>query len=152
MSIHRPANAGARRLAGSAAVMHLGGREFRGRCEPAGCDDDRCFEGSEEAPRGWLHHPQAEAVIATVQEAAEGAEFATKGDLEAAIAALHSALREVELRLEARLEAIKSEILNRVFGLILGALVVNIVAMLGARSDFARGNGVATEQHAVPGT
>ena len=27
-----------------------------------------------------------------------------------------------------------------------------IVAMLGARSDFARGNGVATEQHAVTGT
>ena len=76
--------------------------------------------------------PQAEAVIATVQEAAEGAEFATKGDLEAAIAALRSALREAELRLEARIEALKSEILNRVFGLILGALVVNIVAMVGA--------------------
>jgi len=28
----------------------------------------------------------------------------------------------------------------------------SIVAMLGARSDFARGNGVATEQHAVPGS
>lgn len=27
-----------------------------------------------------------------------------------------------------------------------------IVAMLGARSDFARGNGVATEQHALTGT
>jgi hypothetical protein len=101
--------------------------------------------------------PQAEAVIATVQEAAEGSEFATKGDLDesrselkaeiAALraelkadvpelrsdnAALRSTLREVELRLEARIEAVKSEILNRVFGLILGALVVNIVAMVGA--------------------
>jgi DNA-binding transcriptional MerR regulator len=112
--------------------------------------------------------PQAEAVIATVQEAAEGAEFATRGDLDrssaelkAAIAelrtelkadiaelrtelrtevaelkaenaVLRSALRETELRLEARIEAVKSEILNRVFGLILGALVVNIIAMVGA--------------------
>jgi hypothetical protein len=83
--------------------------------------------------------PQAEAVIATVQEAGEGAELATKGDLaelragfKAEIAALRSGLREVELRLEARIEAVKSEILNRVFGLILGALVVNIIAMVGA--------------------
>jgi hypothetical protein len=29
---------------------------------------------------------------------------------------------------------------------------VRIIAMLGARSDFACGNGVATEQHAIPGT
>ena len=123
--------------------------------------------------------PQAEAVIASVQEAAEGAEFATRGDLDegrselkADIAALRSELRETELRLdakiretelrleakiretelrlEAKLEAIRSEMLamradirsdmlamkadmlNRVFGLILGALVVNIVAMIGA--------------------
>jgi len=101
--------------------------------------------------------PQAEAVVATVQEAAEGAGFATKGDLgearselkadiaelkaeiaglrtdlKADIAAVRSALRESELRLEARIEAIKPDILNRVFGLILGALVVNIIAMVGA--------------------
>ena len=94
--------------------------------------------------------PQAEAVIAAVQEAAEGAEFATKGDLaevrvelKAEIVSLRSELREVELRLEAKIteselrleakiEAIKSDILNRVFGLILGALVINIVAMIGA--------------------
>jgi uncharacterized membrane protein required for colicin V production len=81
-----------------------------------------------------------------VQEAAEGAELATKSDLadlkaefaalraelKSEFAALCSALRETELRLGARIEAIKSEILNRVFGLILGALVVNIVAMIGA--------------------
>ncbi|HEU0155357.1 MAG TPA: hypothetical protein VFQ82_04750 [Stellaceae bacterium] len=90
--------------------------------------------------------PQAEAWVATVQQAAAGADFATKGDL----AELRSELREVEFRLEAkireaelRLEAkiesiksdlvgLKSDILNRVFGLLLGALVVNIVAMVGA--------------------
>src|SRR6266849_5933230 len=85
--------------------------------------------------------PQTEAVIATVQEAAEGAGFATKEDLgeartelkadiaalKADIAAVRSALRESEPRLEARIEAIKADILNRVLGLILGALVVNIV-------------------------
>ena len=38
--------------------------------------------------------PQAEAVIATVQEAAAGAEFATKHDLDVGIAALRSELRE----------------------------------------------------------
>src|SRR5271169_3344687 len=83
--------------------------------------------------------PQAEAVIATVQAAAEGAETATKADvadlraeLRADVAGLHSALRESELRLEAKIEAIKADILSRVFGLILGALVVNIVAIVGA--------------------
>jgi len=112
--------------------------------------------------------PQAEAVVASVQEAAEGAEFATKGDLDevrselkADIAALRSELRETELRLEAKIRetelrleakietirsemlamradirsdmlAMKADMLNRVFGLILGALVVNIVAMIGA--------------------
>jgi hypothetical protein len=100
--------------------------------------------------------PQAEAVVASVQEAAEGAEFATRRDLDevraelkADIAGLRSELRETELRLEAKLEAIRSEmlamkadirsdmlamkadIMNRVFSLILGALVVNIVAMIG---------------------
>ena len=35
-------------------------------------------------------------------------------------------------RLEAKIEAIKADLLNRVFGLILGALVVNIIAMMGA--------------------
>jgi len=94
--------------------------------------------------------PQAEAVVAAIQDAAEGAEFATKGDLveartelKAEIAALRADLktqieavrseqRESALRLEARIEAIKADILNRVFSLILGALIVNIVAMVGA--------------------
>jgi DNA-binding transcriptional MerR regulator len=90
--------------------------------------------------------PQAEAVIAAVQEATEGADLATKIDignlrtelaafrseLKAEIADLRSELRQVELRLEAKIEAIKGDILNRVFGLILGTLVVNIIAIVGA--------------------
>jgi hypothetical protein len=83
--------------------------------------------------------PQAEAVLAAVQEAAAGADLATKADLKAEIAELRSELRQSELRLEAKLEAIKADILsikadilNRVFGLILGALVVNIIAIIGA--------------------
>ena len=57
-------------------------------------------------------NPQAEALVATVQEAAEDAEVATKADLsdmraelKAEIAAVRSELREVELRLEATIEA-----------------------------------------------
>src|SRR5205807_6925261 len=105
--------------------------------------------------------PQAEAVVASTQEAAEGAAFATKadldsvrGELKAEITALRSELhetelrleakiretelrleakiRETELRLEAKIEASKADILNRVFGLILGALIINIIAMIGA--------------------
>ena len=134
--------------------------------------------------------PQAEALTAALQQATEGAELATRGDLaeartelkakiaelraelkaeiaelraelkseiaelraelKADIAAVRNELREVELRLEAtvreselRLEAkieatrsdmqaMKTDIMNRVFGLILGALIVNIIAMIGA--------------------
>ena len=94
--------------------------------------------------------PQAEAVVAAVQEATEGADLATKTDIaelrtelkaeiaelrtefKAEIADLRSELRQAELRLEAKIEAIKADILNRVFGLILGTLVVNIVAIVGA--------------------
>jgi DNA-binding transcriptional MerR regulator len=105
--------------------------------------------------------PQAEAVLAAVQEAAAGADLATRPDLDAVrvalqteiaavrtelkieiaavrtelkaeIAEVRAELRQSELRLEAKLEAIKADILNRVFGLILGALVVNIIAIVGA--------------------
>jgi hypothetical protein len=93
--------------------------------------------------------PQAEAVIATVQEAAAGDELATKADFDAAtaglrvelkaeIAAVRSEIREAELRLEAKIEAVKADILNRVFGLILGTLVVNIVAIVGAMFGVAK--------------
>ena len=78
-------------------------------------------------------------MIAAVQEGTEGAELTTKIDiaeLRTEIAALRAEfkadIREAELRLEARIEAIRADILNRVFGLILGALVVNIIAMMGA--------------------
>src|SRR5260370_20942302 len=89
--------------------------------------------------------PQAEAVVAAVQEGTEGANLATKTDIagvKAEIATLRAELkaeiREAELRLEAKIEAIKADILNRVFGLILGALVVNIVAIVGAVSAVAK--------------
>jgi hypothetical protein len=82
--------------------------------------------------------PQAEAVIAAVQEGTESGDLATKEDLKAGIADLRSELRQAELRLEAKIEAIKADILNRVFGLILGTLVVNIVAVVGAMFAVAK--------------
>jgi len=111
--------------------------------------------------------PQAEAVIAVVQDATQGADLATKGDfaesrsefkaeiaavrsefkaeiaaVRAEIAALRAELkaeiREAELRLEARIEALKSEILGRVFAMILGSLVVNIIAIVGAMFAVAK--------------
>ena len=91
-------------------------------------------------------------VVAAVQEATAGAELATKTDLgelrselKADIAGLRSELRQAELRLEAKIEAIRSDmgamkadILNRVFGSILGALVVNIVTVVGAMFAVAK--------------
>jgi hypothetical protein len=71
--------------------------------------------------------PQADAVLAAVQEAAAGTDLATKADL----AELRGELRQSELRLEAKLEAIKADILNRVFTPILGAVVVNM-SIVGA--------------------
>jgi hypothetical protein len=107
--------------------------------------------------------PQAEAVIAAVQEATTAADLATKPDIAALrseIAAVRAELRSeigevraelrsavtelradihaAELRLEARIEAIKADILSRVFGLILGTLVVNIVAIVGAMFAVAK--------------
>ena len=94
--------------------------------------------------------PQAEAVVAAVQEGTEAADLATKADIaqlgnefKTEIAALRTEIatlraelkadiREAELRLEAKIEAIKAEMLNRVFGMILGTLVVNIIAIVGA--------------------
>jgi DNA-binding transcriptional MerR regulator len=105
--------------------------------------------------------PQAEAVVAAVQEGTEGADLATKletselkseisglrsdlkteiaglrAELKTEIAALRTELkadiREAELRLEAKIEAMKAELLNRVFSMILGTLVVNIIAIVGA--------------------
>lgn len=47
-------------------------------------------------------------------------------------------MSEMELRFEAKLEALKADILNRVFGLIFGAVVVNIVAIVGAMFGVAK--------------
>jgi DNA-binding transcriptional MerR regulator len=96
--------------------------------------------------------PQAEAVVAAVQEGTAGADLATKADLAELRSELKAEIREVELRLEAKIEAIRSDIagvkadiagvkadiLNRVFGMILGALVVNIVAIVGAMFAVAK--------------
>jgi DNA-binding transcriptional MerR regulator len=100
--------------------------------------------------------PQAEAVIAAVQDGTEAADLTTKADLaelrtelkaeiaelrmelKADIADLRSELRQAELRLEAKIEAIKADILNRIFGLILGTLFVNIVAIVGAMFAVAK--------------
>jgi len=120
----------------------------------------------------WLRdagftEPQAEAVVAAVQEAEAGADLVTKRDLaeahsllraeiaevrtelkaeiaevrtalKAEIAEVRSELRETELRFEAKLEAVKSDILSRVFNMILGALVINIVAIVGAMFGVAK--------------
>jgi len=103
-----------------------------------------------------FNEAQAEAVVAAVQEGAEGAEFATKADLailgaelRAEIAAVRSELRETEQRLisridlasesiSAKIEAAKSEMLGRMFQMILGAVLVNFVAMLGVMFAFAK--------------
>jgi ribosomal protein L29 len=91
-------------------------------------------------------------VIAAVQEGTAGAELATRPDLaelraefKADLAALRSELHETGLRLEAKIEAVRSaiaavkaDILNRVFGMILGALVVNIIAVVGAMFAVAK--------------
>ena len=89
--------------------------------------------------------PQAEAVVAAVQEGTEGADLATKMDIAELRTELKAGIREAELRLEAKIEviradmaAMKADILNRVFGLILGALVVNIVAVVGAMFAVAK--------------
>jgi hypothetical protein len=105
--------------------------------------------------------PPAEAVITTVQESAEGTDLATKHDLAEAIAVLKADIaelrarfkadiaelraelrgenaavraegREAELRLEARMQALNSQLITRVFGMILSAVVINIVAIVGA--------------------
>ena len=81
---------------------------------------------------------QAEAVVATVQEGADGGDIATKHDFDMATAVLRSDVREAELRTGTKIEAAKAEILSRVFGLILGAVVVNVVAIVGAMFGVAK--------------
>lgn len=89
--------------------------------------------------------PQAEAVAEAVRDGADDAELATKQDLtllstelRAEIAAVRAEMREMEQRLIARIEAAKAEMVGRMFSMITGAVLVNIVAMLGAMFAFAK--------------
>ena len=62
-----------------------------------------------------------------VQEGAESADFATKGDLAVMGAELKTAI-----------ETAKSEMLGSMFQMVLGAVLVNFVAMLGVMFAFAK--------------
>lgn len=82
--------------------------------------------------------PQAEAVVAAVQEGAAGADYATKADLAVLSAELRREIASVKSATEAAIEAAKSEMLYRIFQMILGAVLVNFVAMLGVMFAFAK--------------
>ena len=82
--------------------------------------------------------PQAEAVFEAVRDPAEDANFVAKSDLSLEIGTLRSEMREMEQRLIARIEAAKAEMVSRMFAMIVGAVLVNIIAMLGAMFAFAK--------------
>jgi DNA-binding transcriptional MerR regulator len=100
--------------------------------------------------------PQAEAVVDAVREGDENSDVATTQDMAllrtelraemaafraevtAEFAAMRAAAREAEQRLIARMEAIRSELLGKMFSMVVGAVLVNIVAMLGAIFAFAK--------------
>ena len=89
--------------------------------------------------------PQADAVVAAVQEGAEAADLATKGDLalqgheqRAELAALRSEMREMEQRLIAKMEAIKAEMTTRVMTTVLSTVLVNVITILGAMFAFGK--------------
>ena len=100
--------------------------------------------------------PQAEAVVEAVRGGTEEAELATKHDLallsaelraevaavrvelSGAIATLRAEMREMEQRLIAKIEAANGALFNRVVGIILGALLVNVVAIIGSVFAVAR--------------
>jgi septal ring factor EnvC (AmiA/AmiB activator) len=70
---------------------------------------------------------------------AEVAEIKTDlAEVKADVATLRGELRQSELRLEAKIEAVKTGILSRVSSMILGALVVNIIAVVGAMFAVAK--------------
>jgi hypothetical protein len=73
-----------------------------------------------------------------VQKATNSTEFPTECDPKADIAALRSDIHQFAVRIEAKLEAIKADILNRIFEMIAGALVVNIIAEVGAMFAVAK--------------
>jgi hypothetical protein len=100
--------------------------------------------------------PQAEAVVDAVREGDERSEAATKQDLAllgsepraeiaalraempAEFAAVRGEMREMEQRLITRIETARSELIGKMFSMIVGAVLVNIVAMLGVMFAFAK--------------
>jgi hypothetical protein len=67
------------------------------------------------------------------------AEFAAvRAEAAAEFAAVRGEMREMEQRFIARLEAVKAELIGRMFSMVVGAVLVNIVAMLGAMFAFAK--------------
>src|SRR5260370_41835804 len=83
--------------------------------------------------------PRADALVAAVQEGAEGADLATKADLtvlgnelRAEIAQLRSEMREMELRLKLEIETTARHTESRLIGMMIGALGINFLGMLGA--------------------
>jgi predicted DNA-binding transcriptional regulator YafY len=100
--------------------------------------------------------PQAEAVVDAVREGDENSDAATKQDLAllgtglraemaalraelvAEFAAVRGEMREMEQRFIARLEAARAELVGKMFSMVVGAVLVNIVAMLGAMFAFAK--------------
>ncbi len=82
--------------------------------------------------------PQAEAVVAAVQEGSEGADLATKADLALLGAELRAEIATLRAEVREMIEALKSDLLGRMFQMILGAVLVNLVAMLGVMFGFAK--------------
>jgi hypothetical protein len=88
-----------------------------------------------------FNEAQADAVVAAVQQGAEGAEFATKADLAVLAAELRAEIAVVRTEIagiRGEIGAAKSEILGRVFQMILSAVLINIVAMAGLMFAFAK--------------
>jgi len=93
--------------------------------------------------------PQAEAVVAAVQEGAEGADLATKADLKllgtelrSEMAALATELRAematLNTQLRTEIQSIKSEMLGRVLQMSLGAGLIYLIGMAGTPFAFAK--------------
>jgi DNA-binding transcriptional MerR regulator len=83
--------------------------------------------------------PQAEAVVDAVRESDENSDVATKHDLallgtelRAEIAALRAEMREMEQRLAVQIEKASAALMQRTVGLVFGAVLLNVVAILGA--------------------
>jgi DNA-binding transcriptional MerR regulator len=81
---------------------------------------------------------QAEAVVEAVRDGAEDADFATKHDLSLFESELRGEMREMEARLKADIETANARTQIRLTGMILGALGVNILAVLGAMFGLAK--------------